>query len=565
MTAPWLTPGLPREDIPLLLRVQGAQETWSLAATELERLQRENAELRERVWYLAKRLEVYHWQADKISVADLPHEILLPILRDALPPWWMLRGIRELTPESIHMHTVDFEMKMSLALVCRSWSAVAIEMLYSNVHLRSVGQVVAFSKALEDRTELGKLVQRLDVGAFVPRGYEVLFDQEMTRIFSLCPRLAHIAFVPLHRIPSMVYKLPAPHTTITSLEFSGRIEFETILDILMQMHETLCCLALEYTGNPLETEPCIEFPRLEELCIHGSSPWNPEPRHEPTLWDWSVPNLQRLWLYGNQHLCHASLSKFGANITFLFLTKWSAVGMCPKLQHLAVTGDAAYDGLRFPKSHSTLQYVDLWCSPEADADADSDSDADADADGGADDFPLRLKIPDIEQCRLQARFPALRKCRIFDATFVHYRDISFALSPIDMPSRTPRAPRLGEFDFETISADHECDSSCSLRKKFQQQREAGHCLAPWLVSLLEHVEPGTVQRDTDLGEYIQLVEQELPRYDPDWTPGDESDGGSCSDSDSEDSDAVEESDSDGEDWEISREEALEIFSRIISK
>nr|GAT44323.1 predicted protein [Mycena chlorophos] len=339
----------------------------------------------------------------------------------------------------------------------------------------------------------------------------------------------------------MVYKLPAPHTTITSLEFSEWIEFATILDSLMQMHETLRCLALVYTGDPLETESCIQFPRLEELRI-GSSPWHADSRQESILWNWSVPNLQRLWLHGHQRLCQASLSKFGANITFLFLTESIPIDSCPKLQHLAVNGNVFMTW----RHHSTLECVDIWSSPVVDA-ADSS---------------LVVRIPDTNPC-LRAYLPALRKCRIFDATFIHYCDLSVALPPIDIPSIPPR---LGEFDFDTTSGDHKCDSSCSLRKKFWQQRKAGRCLAPWWVSLLDYVESATVQDKTDPGEYVEELDGDS-RYDPraDWFRNEEIDGGSSSDSESEDSEGVEELNSDGEDWEIGREEALEIFSRIISK
>ncbi|KAF7305916.1 F-box domain-containing protein [Mycena chlorophos] len=599
MSAPWLKSDSDSSSdgyqwSPLLQRVHEAQEIWTAMTSELRRLQLENAELKEKVWSLSKRVEAY--QAGRTTVAEIPPEILLCIFRDALPPWWMTCAVREPTPASLY--TIDLKQKTSLARVCRSWNAVANEMLYGRVHLRSIGQVAAFSRTIQQRNGLAQLVQQIDLSCFVPPAYDALFAEETANIFTLCPRLGHIGFVPIYKLPSTTYLPLQLKENITSLEFSQHIDFDLILVTLAHLQQRLRRLSLAFTEDSLETQPPLEFPILEELRIIIATDDSNE--DEPVIWSWSMPILQRLWLstgpavsslvMASSLLRHAPqiLANYGSNVTFLSLTLTFRNGtalediFCPKLQHLVITtcchrSPHVDECALLVRGHPALEYLDIWCLTW----------------GKQDHLSLQPNIPHITQADLRAKFPALRKCRIFDGTFVHFADLNLEFPP--SPPRPLSQPRfLGEFDFrpaENICATH----SAWIHTTYKVQHGAYFARPPWLSGALEFVEPGSAFSDRDFADFVQFADSDDMELDsdedPDWEPDsdEESDGGSCTDSDSEawdsgesESDMSSDSQSDtnmstdfesvDEDelslademkWEIDRAQLLEIFSDIV--
>ncbi|KAJ7043155.1 hypothetical protein C8F04DRAFT_31471 [Mycena alexandri] len=286
------------------------------------------------------------------SFASFPPEILLRILSNALPPWWLINAEKsDVGPtirSTLDILMRDTRMKCSLVAVCKSWNQVATELLYERVTLRRIHQLALFVRALEMREGLSALVRHLHVDCFIPRGYSKFFATETRRILDLCPRLAHVGFSPVFWIPNLRCSLPAMNFPLTWLEFNHHVPHSVVLPALVQLAHSLVTLALSVP--PMDTEyPVITFDRLEELRLtfHPSS---------STTAKWRAPNLQRLCLGTPQVLFHdyswqriqmfaGALTEYGHLIRFLQIFNCDCVGlsellnlvgMCPLLDHLVV-------------------------------------------------------------------------------------------------------------------------------------------------------------------------------------------------------------------------------------
>ncbi|KAJ7071954.1 hypothetical protein C8F01DRAFT_1361405 [Mycena amicta] len=526
----------------IMQRLRAAQETWSEATDEIERLQTENAELKETVRLLSSRLMKYQ---SRVSVAELPHEILLMIFRKCLPPSWML--VRELIPDSLY--ATDLERKTFLALVCKAWNRVASDLLYGNVHLRSVGQVVSFARALETQSGLGPIVRHLELSCFVPRGYRAIFEAETSRILDLCPRLGHLGFVPNFLIPTMVYQLPRMNPTITSLEFTPDVDFTIVLAALTQLCRGLRSLSLPFSETYRDTYPRLNFPVLEELRALVLVPVKSDralSTPPPSLWNWSMPVLQRLWLVSRARasgngsreswlVCAPLfLDAFGTNISFLSLHV-ANLGepiilrvRCPKLKHLVIT-TSYWRSRAVPtvESHAGVRYLDVWCQWNAEME------------------PSRLHLPDVH--KLKSGFPCLVACRFLDASFIHSHRL-----PLEFPPGLPAF--RGEIVFEGPDGHSEDANDDHLP------------LPDWWETILDFVDPASVYRQYDLTDSVPFEDLGDPyTVSTCWTSDkDESDDGVYSDGDSDS--FVDEGHGDEfyseELWEVDRDEALEIFSTV---
>ncbi|KAF7315837.1 hypothetical protein MIND_00100100 [Mycena indigotica] len=541
---------------------------------ELLQLRRENVELREAVGQLSgKLLAAYEalssYRRPKISVAELPHEILLAIFPKSLPPLWMLRNTRELTLGS--MYTIDLEYKTSLTLVCKNWNLVATEMLYKNIHLRSVGQMTAFLRTLSERkSTYGEIVRRIDLSCFVPRGYHRLFDEQTRQILANCPRLNHFGFVPIYRIPSLCHNLPTLPTTITSIEFTEKVDTMLMLGALTQLCGSLRSVCLPFSEGHQDWYPQLNFLLLEELRVsirlkeaHITLPM-------PLIWTWSMPKLERLWLTsvagGHQSiaLIPLFLEAFGTNVTFLALNwNFGTSGIledifCPKLKHLAVTckhwiGECTLT----VRGHPGLQFLDVWCFRNKSRSRQL----------FRTELPP-LHIPDISLLDLRSQFPCIEVFRCLDIAFQGvYSDIPFVFPP-------GRPNTRGEVDVHRLlQTRHQ-----SLSIQFAQMDTLP--LPPWMATILEFMPHASIYDQHDLRASVDFEELGLQSQhlvsaaddsddDSEWLPKED-------DSSEEDSDYSIEEDIDKtclegecefypeEEWQIGTDEALGIFDSIIS-
>ncbi|KAF7321981.1 F-box domain-containing protein [Mycena kentingensis (nom. inval.)] len=549
-------------------------ETTKIAKRNIDsvaRLRREKEQLEEKVELYSRRLLNYR---PRVSAAELPHEILLLILRNCLAPEWLLRGIREPSPSSLYQQ--DMAMKSALSLVCKGWSPVAEELLYGHVHLRSIGQVVAFARSLEARPALGGLVLRLDLGCFVPRGYRTIFQAESTRILDLCPRLAHFGFVPVflldHNNPELPHPLLPPlGSSITSLEISGAADSTGETGPLMLLRLQLLILRLPLSST-IWPNVSMEFPVLEELFfrVHtipptpadGELKWTtPALRTLAIISDDALPS-RRTW----QRWTPTILKAVGKGITTLSLTYSAAdftlgdiTQSCPRLQHLVITATARGRQLAPPpllvSKHPTVRFLDIWCHPLF--------------------APPTLNVPDVEQ--VKADFPSLEIYRFLDGSFLYLDALPLACPP-GLP--VMRA----EVEVRRDGADSSYETAAI--------GSADRPRPAWMGILEDFIPATSINSLQNLNELV-LVDDSDDEWLPSPRDGPDSDGSSSYESDSEeeeeeeealptedsdhgsDSDSMSETEREGgldgprqfymeEDWEATREETLDIFSRIVA-
>ncbi|KAJ7451801.1 hypothetical protein B0H11DRAFT_2075148 [Mycena galericulata] len=489
--------------------LQETKEAYLETREDLERFKLENARLAHSNHVLSRKLA-------RCPVLGLPPEILLSVFRLSSPPWWLLKGEREMAHQSIY--STALSMKLSIINVCKTWHQVGIEILYRSVLLRSIGQLPAFVRALEGRDALGLLVRNLDISFFVPRGYSVLFESETKRLYD------------------------------TSLEYTNAVDFAVVIPTLVELCGGLRALALalplNYSCTP---DSRLTFPKLEDLRVRVDL--TPSGR-DPSVWKWPMPKLRRIWVTSDlpalYNLNHNSmqlpllLDVYGRNLTFLSMCADSTqlhalLGKCPAA---LVVGDRVSPASISSSGHLNVKYVDVWHKwhgPQTNVES------------GKPTFNT-----------LKVGFPALRACRYFDVTFGHLWDL---------PVRFPPGERQQQDDSGELGSDS------SGEELDVQPLFLG---SPWLAAILEFTDPASIfgwaLSDVD----SSVFEPEEPQtFDffygtgPSDSENDtDSDAGSC-DTDSMDDGLgtstrnylLDEFDA-GQSWEVDREEALEIFSKV---
>ncbi|KAJ6586376.1 hypothetical protein DFH09DRAFT_1274853 [Mycena vulgaris] len=299
-------------------------------------------------------------------------EILLLVLRYALPPPWLLDGETSLPPFSQSIWSIDLRAKLCLVRVCKAWHRIGLEFLYRRVTLRRIGQMPAFVSALEVRNGLGAFVRNLYISCFVPHGYLALYNQEIKKIFQLCPQLSHFAFKPPFHIPTSPNMIPAVSGNVTSLEYNHNVEYPLILPTLVQLCKILRSLALFLPTTYDASHSTLRFQQLEDLHIQGSVA--PPPK-------WRTPSLRRLWLDGSSSVdnailileAEAFLNVYGRTIIFLSLKNYGightsiqgALDRCPLLERLAINEFMVHPTCP-PLSHQNITSLDFfgWRQPK---------------------------------------------------------------------------------------------------------------------------------------------------------------------------------------------------------
>nr|GAT44319.1 predicted protein [Mycena chlorophos] len=475
------------------------------------------------------------------------------IFNQNLPPPWMLRGVRESASSRDILLASDLQEKTTLALVCKTWNQVATDLLYRDVHLCSIGQLVAFSQTLHTPKQLGQLVRSLNLCCFVPRGYTDLFKSEIDKILPQCPKLMHLAYACTHAaLPKLGH--PGPNTLcmlptsfhgsiLTSIEFTPSINPALYLPALSQLSSNLRSLRLPFdiSLGPDFSYPPLEFPAMEDLHILIHIPiyhTHALPMTLAPIWDWSMPGLKKLWvsfdgpslvqqiwlLQSDPWVSYAPLflQKYGRTILFLSLHVWSSTlhvtqftidTLCPRLIHLATTTVGQGPCHVITGGHPRVQKLDVWCSWNRTCD------------------PPLLDAPELES--IKTDFPALQSCRFLDATFVYFDHL-----PLDF-SHGPE---------DNVNVEHQ-DSDDNDDVDFEGPQPA---LPAWLATIQSVVHPASMYAYSDLDNLDIHLEPEAARE-----PEEDS---SLSDGDSDTT--ISDEDSSGVESEVDAEEALSIFAAV---
>ncbi|KAJ7761089.1 hypothetical protein B0H16DRAFT_1531825 [Mycena metata] len=470
-------------------------------------------------------------QALPCYFAQLPPEILLAIFRNSLPPPWLLNGAARnmLTPRSVY--SIDLAAKLSIVAVCKDWHQVGTELLYEIVHLRRIGQLPAFVRALEEHVGLGDLVKRLDLSCMVSRGCSTLFSCETRNLLHMCPRISHFGFIPAFLVPAVACSLPNLGVGITKLEFSGVVDFfGVVFPLLVELCSGLQFLSfgLPPSREDLQDYNELEFPLLQDLRLSTKS-------SDFSVFKWQMPSLRRLWLYPMLYPIldipiARLLDAYGRSLTFLSLPYIKPVEplqdillKCPSLEHLVLH----VGNLEIPACHHRrIRYIDCWES------------------WGSRTLAL------TEFNLLKPAFPTLRRFRYFDATFVDLWEL-----PVLYPPE------------EGAGADPSSNDIQDLQNGERDPEEH-----PWLASVMEFTEPDSINGWTlsneDDGVQPFVVAPSSGDYESDPEDYSDSDSGSCITVSEEGGTSAYLSNEfhDGEDdLEIDRATALEIFTRTISE
>ncbi|KAJ7152039.1 hypothetical protein C8R46DRAFT_1197779 [Mycena filopes] len=205
---------------------------------------------------------------------DMPEEILLHILRLALPPSWIMDPGTYAPPFPHPVWSSDVPRKLAFLKVCKTWYRIALELLYDNVELRHIGQMVAFTRTLEDRPELGVLVRSLKLCYYIPHyAYAALHTAEAKKLFALCPAVTHLTFHPVLGLGLPQPALPtlSPDCAITNLDLGDAAPYGDVLPTLTLLAPTLVSLSLTLPRDYAPTHPHLTFTRLRNLRLSAAA------------------------------------------------------------------------------------------------------------------------------------------------------------------------------------------------------------------------------------------------------------------------------------------------------
>ncbi|KAJ7074541.1 hypothetical protein C8F01DRAFT_1075975 [Mycena amicta] len=521
--------------------VQGYYQDLS---KEYALLKDENSELKSKVDHLSMRIATSELG---VSVANLPNELLLLIMRNCVPPSWMLAAEGSI-------HSYDLAAKLALAMVCRRWNHVSTELLYNTVHLHRIGQLPAFVRSLEGRPALRALVRHLQVSCFVPQGYDTLFESEMRILLDLSPRIFTLAFSPVLVRPNRRWRFPAlTSTNIVHLQLSRHVGSEERIAALVSLSDRLLSLDIPFSPHPT----VLHLPVLADLQVDFDAT---EEMTSDDIWDWTMPALRRLWLTTNfratsrqpAHAVRTALRltrSYGEKLVFLSLLLHYTKGelqdildQCPMLHHL-VLSPVLSSPATATLHHAQIRFIDIWVSWVE---------------------PFRISKTGCVGLLEAPGLCSLRLCRRFDATFLCYGNAI----PILFPPDHCGLPARGEIEVvRPISDDRQ-----SLKNAVTAS-DSSHRLPSWLSTIIQFSNfMGSPWGPEDFAKLdLQECTCEDHEDSPDCSLDPTDDTGSVS-SDSDSStvsqvgDAVRLQDEfhvEEDEWQVDRDEALAIFSDLI--
>ncbi|TRM68441.1 hypothetical protein BD626DRAFT_565279 [Schizophyllum amplum] len=351
----------------------------------------------------------------------MPSELLELIFDRTIPPSFLIRPACTVHEEA---RLGAIQTKRSLPLVCRSWYLAANELLYRDIDLRSVGQVVALSESLQRAPLLSPLVRSLTLSCYVPKNQRTAYVEDAARILLNCNQLHRVAFIhtnewcdPGHESSDQLGALKGsayaylPH--ITSLHFDDGQDADALYasdtpaetharytterpahnpPILQNFGPQLVELHLCLKNMDARCIPDITFASLDTFTCSLTTTYADMYTFSVIAQKWPMPRLRCLTAsavqpalsslggpYPHQHQIHSALAAFaarnGAQLRYLHIhTVWSerrgdfeldiqlTLNHCPRLEHLVLPFSIG----RASIAHPTLMWVDAWDLEEID-------------------------------------------------------------------------------------------------------------------------------------------------------------------------------------------------------
>ncbi|KAJ7155256.1 hypothetical protein C8R46DRAFT_1296669 [Mycena filopes] len=359
----------------------------------------------------------------------IPEEILLAIFRLALPPSWLMDPGIWPPPFPGLVWSSDVLTKLAFLRVCKMWYRIMLELLYENVELRQIGQLVALTRTLEDRPELGVLVRSLKFCYAPNLRYLALHGTEIKTLFALCPGVTDLTtFSIVYNFP--IFKL-AHVPAITTLDLGDATPFSPIPSVLIALSPTLESLSLPLHPAEADSYPTLTFPRLQYLRFGGAmSSSFPTAR-------WVLPALRLLSFRHNtlrgllppdldlvaallttcrpaplSTLTHLNLAQVFRHVRMTRTPLTDVLALCPALQHLVTTEEQLAGLPGEAPTHTGLRALDIFGSHA----------------GGV--------LPAPYLADLQCAFPALRAYHIIDGPAAYFSGADLHLR--DLPADLKR-------------------------------------------------------------------------------------------------------------------------------
>ncbi|RDB25223.1 hypothetical protein Hypma_007925 [Hypsizygus marmoreus] len=279
---------------------------------------------------------------------DLPLEIWLEIFQFAtyVQQHATIVPLDPFTPKrvsnnvmGINTPSLSTRTKLSLVLVCRSWRAVAVQMLYDYVVIRSPARANALLAVLLNSAQIsstnrhtpsyGQWTRHIEIYTHARGADELRFLQTLFRIFQLCPKLRMLSGTWIHSLPTefldAISKLYGPSLqgmywndrSITMLPPSTTLEHAPNF---LGSFKSLRVLDLRgywgHTFSILKSSPPM-LPRLQDLILSTS------PRSLQAATALVLPSLRNLTLKtsvaGTEDMLVQFLKVHGSSLTSIDL------------------------------------------------------------------------------------------------------------------------------------------------------------------------------------------------------------------------------------------------------
>ncbi len=322
--------------------------------------------------------------------AILAPEILLCIFHSTPSRKYSLDPRLGLGPRSPWMETM--RTRKALALVCKSWHGAAIEVLYEDIVIRRMGQIVALARTLRsDKVGFARLIKaiRIDTLAIPPSCIEVV-KEDLETIMSRCTMLKELSVRHDETYPSSPYpKRPdvnmhayIPTWIVNSqrppiYQQLQRLCFAAVLtDDQLPVFHRLIASAVHLVSLVLCTDPKLPtecFSSLEPLSLASLEELTVDNLADYLTKKWTLPKLHSLTVLHANALPIDLLHAHGRLLRYLHLyCSPSRSGfplyrleqlsqLCPTLHHLVLPLSLrATDAPLFTLPH--LCCLDVWAS-----------------------------------------------------------------------------------------------------------------------------------------------------------------------------------------------------------
>ncbi|RPD58045.1 hypothetical protein L226DRAFT_561941 [Lentinus tigrinus ALCF2SS1-7] len=340
------------------------------------------------------------------QVARLPHELLLHIFRETVPPIYqhdpsVIQGPRN--PWLTALRT-----RKALVLTCKTFFGPATEVLYEDIVIRRMGQIPALARTLgpspsSSSRDVGTLVRRFRMDACVVWApcAEVV-REDLRLILQRCTQLRWFSFHPHPHFPFANEPfdnasrdgfnpswLLQPDPDCDSVGGLLRERLGTslrVLDLALELDERVLLrlqwllaaasgltvlklgrVARQQYSDELMSHPTLCLPSLRDLQIYVDH--SPFERYVSQRWE--LPQLRLLTATGCEEVPEELLRAHGSRLTYLHmhhgvsfawelprLASLAHLGtLCPLLEHLVIP-----TWIRDPLTINApaLRFVDVW-------------------------------------------------------------------------------------------------------------------------------------------------------------------------------------------------------------